>query len=74
MDVRLAGRRDGVEGALELLRLYGVRSIFATAHSDQEISRRAVPARPLGWLQKPYTMTSLIEAIDRALDELGRSD
>lgn len=72
MDVRLAGRRDGVEGALELLRLHGVRSIFATAHSDQDISRRAAPARPLGWLQKPYTMTSLIEAIDKALDELNR--
>jgi two-component system, response regulator PdtaR len=73
MDVRLAGRRDGVEGALELLREHGVRSIFATAHSDQDISRRAAPAQPLGWLQKPYTMTSLIEAIDRALDELKRS-
>lgn len=74
MDVRLAGGRDGVECALELLRLHGVRSIFATAHSDQDISRRAAPARPLGWLQKPYTMTSLIEAIDKALDELSRRD
>jgi len=63
-----------VECALELHRLHGVRSIFATAHSDQDISRRAAPARPLGWLQKPYTMTSLIEAIDKALDELSRRD
>ena len=71
MDIRLAGKRDGIDAALELFRDYGIRCIFATAHSDPDTSRRAAPARPLGWLQKPYTMTSLIEAVQAAFVELG---
>jgi FixJ family two-component response regulator len=70
MDVRLHGARDGVDAALDLFREHGIRSIFATAHGDQETSRRARPASPLAWLQKPYTTTSLIEAIEKALGEL----
>ncbi|MDQ6438317.1 response regulator [Mesorhizobium sp. LHD-90] len=71
MDIRLAGQRDGVDAALELYRDHGIRCIFATAHKDQEVSQRAMPARPLGWLQKPYTMTSLVDAVRKAMDEIG---
>jgi DNA-binding NarL/FixJ family response regulator len=73
MDIRLAGRRDGVDAALELYREHGIRCIFATAHSDREVLERAEPACPLGWLQKPYTMPSLVEAVRRALDEVNLS-
>jgi hypothetical protein len=34
MDIRLAGRRDGVDAAIELFGRHGIRSIFATAHMD----------------------------------------
>jgi DNA-binding NarL/FixJ family response regulator len=72
MDIRLAGQRDGIDAALVLFQDHDIRCIFATAHSDPHTSRRAEPAQPLGWLQKPYTMTSLVEEVQRALDELGR--
>lgn len=71
MDIRLLGPRDGVDAALELYRELGIRCIFVTAHADSEVSLRAQPARPLAWLQKPYTMTSLIDAVNRAFDEIG---
>jgi DNA-binding NarL/FixJ family response regulator len=71
MDIRLVGRRDGVDAALELFRDHGIRCIFATAHADREVSQRAQPARPLAWLQKPYTMTSLVDAVNKALDDIG---
>ena len=71
MDVRLAGKRDGVEAALQLFREHGIRSVFATAHHDPELRQRATPAAPLGWLQKPYAMASLVQAIRRALGELA---
>jgi DNA-binding response OmpR family regulator len=75
MDIRLAGDRDGIDTALELFRSLGVRCIFASAYSDQEARRRAAPAAPLGWLQKPYSMSSLTAAVRAALRELrGRSD
>ena len=70
MDVRLAGRRDGVDAAVELFKTYGIRSVFATAHSDAEIRKRAEIARPLAWLQKPYSMSSLVETIRDAVNYL----
>jgi two-component system, response regulator PdtaR len=71
MDIRLAGVRDGVDVALELFTRYGIRCVFATAHYDREVRARAGPARPLGWLQKPYSMTSLVESVRQALHDLA---
>lgn len=74
-DIRLAGDRDGIDTALELFRLHGIRCIFASAYSDQEARRRAAPAAPLGWLQKPYSMASLTAMVRAAVSELrSRSD
>jgi two-component system, response regulator PdtaR len=75
MDIRLAGGRDGIDIALELFRSHGIRCVFASAYSDQEAQRRAAPAAPLGWLQKPYTMASLTAKVREAVRELrGRPD
>jgi CheY-like chemotaxis protein len=68
MDVRLSGRRDGIDLAIELFRDHAIRCLFATAHADAQARRRAEPADPLGWLQKPYTMASLIGMVRGALD------
>jgi two-component system, response regulator PdtaR len=70
MDIRLAGDRDGIDTALELFRLHGIRCVFASAHSDQGTRRRAEPAAPLGWLQKPYMMASLTAMVRAAVSEL----
>jgi two-component system, response regulator PdtaR len=70
MDIRLAGKRDGVDAALELFRKQGIRCIFATAYHDPATRGRAEPAAPLAWLPKPYTMLSLVETIRGALAEL----
>ena len=70
MDIRLAGKMDGVDAALALFREHGIRCIFATAHHDPEVRRRAAPAQPLGWLQKPYTMPAVVTAIRQALQDL----
>lgn len=71
MDIRLASRMDGVDCALELFKRHGLRCIFATAHYDAEFRRRAEPAHPLGWLQKPYLRSSLVSVVGDALDRLG---
>jgi FixJ family two-component response regulator len=71
MDIRLAGARDGVDAAVEIFRELGLRAVFATAHSDTAVRRRAEPASPLGWLQKPYTTLSLVEAVRRAVKDLS---
>lgn len=70
MDIRLAGRMDGVDAALALFRKHRIRCIFATAHHDPEVRRRAAPAEPLGWLQKPYTMPGLLAAVRQGFADL----
>ena len=70
MDIRLAGKLDGVDAALELFRTLGTRCIFATAHHDADARRRAEPAQPLAWLHKPYTMFSLVEVVRSNLKKL----
>jgi len=72
MDIRLAGDRDGIETAIELFRSLGVRCIFGSAYSDDEARRRAAPAAPLGWLQKPYTMASLTALVRDSVRDLAR--
>ncbi|TPI08733.1 response regulator [Mesorhizobium sp. B4-1-3] len=71
MDMRLAGAMDGVEAATELFKTYGLRSVFATAHSDQHVRARAAAAQPLGWLVKPYSPASLLAAVQAALGGAG---
>ncbi len=70
MDIRLAGKRDGIDAAQELFESHGIRCIFATAHDDARTRARAEPYAPLGWLAKPYTMGSLIAAVTQALTKL----
>ena len=70
MDIRLLGKRDGIDAALELYRDLGIRCIFTTAHGDRDVRLRAEPARPLGWVQKPYSIPTLIEAIRNAFHNM----
>ena len=67
MDIRLAGKSDGVEAAIRLRTTYGVPSIFATAHGDADTQRRAAQAAPLGWINKPYSIETVIAAIRSAV-------
>ena len=71
MDIRLAGKRDGVDSALELFCNHGLRCIFATAHADDEERHRAAPAQPLAWLQKPYSIASLLALIKQFRSAAG---
>jgi DNA-binding NarL/FixJ family response regulator len=72
MDIRLVGRRDGIAAAIEIFDAYGIRSIFTTAHQDDETRVRAERAAPLGWLAKPYQLDALISMINAAIAELTK--
>jgi len=69
MDIRLSGRRDGIDLALELFQTFGLRCVFATAHIDAESQKRAKAAQPLGWLAKPYTTSSLVTLVRGVLNK-----
>jgi DNA-binding NarL/FixJ family response regulator len=67
IDIRLAGSRDGIDAAVELLSKHGIRSLFATAHGDEATRARAEKAQPLGWLTKPYPTRMAVETIRNIL-------
>ena len=67
MDIRLAGERDGIDAAVELLERYGIRSIFMSAHFDGATRRWAEAARPYAMVDKPIDPEALIAAIKKAL-------
>jgi two-component system, response regulator PdtaR len=71
IDIRLASARDGIDAAIVLLREHGIRCIFATAHHDVHTRSRAALASPLGWLQKPYSMESLVQVVRQTLNGLA---
>ncbi len=70
MDIRLSGPMDGVDAALRIFRDQGIRCVFSSAHSDPGTRQRAEEARPLGWLQKPYNCTHVVDAVRTALARL----
>lgn len=70
MDIRLSGEQDGIDAARELFQKLDIRCIFATAHDDPFTRERAEPFAPLGWLAKPYSMTSLMTLVTKALSTL----
>lgn len=71
VDIRLSGKRDGIDAAHELLAQHGIRCIFATAHQTPQMRKRAETANPLAWIAKPYAMPTLVEAVRHAVRDLG---
>jgi DNA-binding NarL/FixJ family response regulator len=70
MDIRLAGKTDGIDAAVELRAQFGIGSIFATAHGDATTRARATKAQPLGWLVKPYSRSVMVQMIRTVLARL----
>src|SRR5262245_57014538 len=61
-DVRLAGRRDGIEGALILRKTIGLSVIFVTGRNDAATIARAAEAEPVAFLSKPVPAGQLVAA------------
>ncbi len=69
MDVCLAGAGDGIAAACEILAHTGIRSIFATAHTDEETRARGSIACPVAWLEKPFGVESMLRAVRLAFQD-----
>jgi DNA-binding NarL/FixJ family response regulator len=71
MDIRLASNTDGVDAAIVIYERLGIRSIFCSEHADAKVRELAQRARPLGWLDKPYSAGGLTEAVKEGLRALN---
>jgi AmiR/NasT family two-component response regulator len=67
MDIKLAGRMDGIEAA-ELIRAqHDLPIVFLSAFSDDELLKQATRAEPYGYLVKPFEERELHSTITMAL-------
>lgn len=67
MDIRIKGKRDGIETAELLARQFGVPVVYLTAHADDATLERAKRTEPQGYLLKPVKSAELHSTIEVAL-------
>lgn len=67
MDIRLAGKMDGIDAAAQIKEQYGIPLVYLTAYEDEETIVRAKLTTPFGYVVKPYTSRELRAAIEIAL-------
>src|SRR5262245_20641797 len=65
-DIRLAGRRDGIEGAALMHRMLDVPVVFVSAHGDEDTMARCKIADPVAYLTKPCAPRQLLNAVRAA--------
>jgi len=67
MDIRLRGKKDGVEAAVEIRRQVDVPIVYLTAHSDKLTVERAQQSDHDGFLLKPFHRRELQSTIEVAM-------
>jgi DNA-binding response OmpR family regulator len=67
MDIRLAGKIDGIEAARIIREHSGVPVIFLTAHSEIRQLDRVKQVKPAGYIMKPFIEDEVLAAIGKVL-------
>lgn len=67
MDIKLAGRMDGIDAARAITSRLQVPIVFLTSHTDSSMLQRASGVQPLGYVTKPFVQRELRIALELAL-------
>ena len=67
MDIKLKGKKTGVEAAKVIWQEYKIPIIFLTSYSSEKMIEAAVQTEPYGYLLKPYREKELKAVIKTAL-------
>jgi PAS domain S-box-containing protein len=67
MDIKLAGKVDGIQAAEAIRTSLRIPIVYMTAYSDQETLERAKLTEPCGYIIKPFEARELYSAIEIAL-------
>ena len=70
LDIRLMGRRNGIDVAEEVTRRFGTGVIFETAESSPVVRGQAELVGPFAWLTKPFEPEELLATVDAAMGEI----
>ncbi len=66
MDIRIKGKRDGIDTAAILRERFDVPVVYLTAHADDATLERAKRTEPFGYLVKPVKPQELRSALEIA--------
>lgn len=67
MDIKLAGKMDGIEAAISISKNYHIPVVFVTALSDDRTLERVASSTPYGYILKPFHDDELRTVMDIAL-------
>ncbi len=67
MDIKLAGKLDGIEAATEIQSRLDTAIVYLTVLSERDAFERAKSTRPYGYLTKPVAPEELERAVEMAL-------
>jgi hypothetical protein len=68
IDIRISGKKDGIDLAEYIRGNYSIPFIYLTANSDKETLSRAKKTNPNAYLLKPFTQNDLFAAIEIGLN------
>ncbi|MHC9538640.1 MAG: response regulator [Vulcanimicrobiota bacterium] len=63
MDIRLAGKLDGIEAAERIQESLNIPILFMTGYLESALKERAMGLNPLGFLTKPVRMRDIQKAL-----------
>ncbi len=69
MDIRLAGKIDGIEAAKQIRMNSEIPIIFMTGYLDKTVEERAKMLNPIGFFVKPVQIREIISLIDSQIDQ-----
>jgi CheY-like chemotaxis protein len=64
MDIRLAGKMDGLETAQEIIARYNIPIIFMSGYSDKETLEKAQTSNVIAYLVKPITPDHIVPILE----------
>lgn len=67
MDIRLYGKRSGIDAAQVIQNQYNIPVVFLTAYADNDTLQKAKDSSPYGFILKPFQIRELIGVIETTL-------
>ena len=71
MDIKLAGKMDGIETASEIHKKSDVPIIYLSDYTDKQTVNRAKPTFPVNYLSKPFNADDLVRAVELAFNNIN---
>ena len=74
LDIRLRGKMDGIETAMQIEQHFQTPVIYLTANADDATFKRARATKPAAFITKPYKQLDLQRAIELTISRMANSE